>query len=136
MSLFGDMSRKTPDPDVLWQALADSTRRRLVELLAAGPQTTGALATRFSELSRTSVMKHLALLQAAGLVRVARAGRTRWNQLDPAPLRTVCQPWVVRHARKLAGAMQQIKQAAESLAAEESRPAGRASRKPAKGRRS
>jgi DNA-binding transcriptional ArsR family regulator len=129
------MIRKTPDPDVIWQALADATRRRLVELLADGPQTTGDLAEQFARLSRTTVMKHLGLLEAAGIVRARRSGRVRWNQLDPAPIRKVCAAWIEQHARRLASAMQRLKTVAEKMAANEATASAKRRKKPAQGPR-
>ncbi len=126
------MNRRVPDPDVIWQALADATRRRLVELLVTGPRTTGQLVEQFDGQSRTSVMKHLGLLEAAGVVRVRRAGRVRWNQLDSAPIRKVCVAWIEQHARQLFAAMKRLKTVAEKLAADEA--AARPKRHKAPGR--
>lgn len=73
--------------DRVWRALADPHRRRILDALRAGPQTTGTLA-HDSELSRYGVMKHLSTLVDAGLVRVERRGRERWNHLVPERLPT------------------------------------------------
>ena len=72
--------------DPLWRALADPTRRRLIELLRNGPRTTGDFCRAFST-SRFAVMKHLHVLARAGLLVVHRVGRVRWNDLNPEPLR-------------------------------------------------
>jgi DNA-binding transcriptional ArsR family regulator len=78
--------------ELVWRAVADPTRRRLIELLRDAPQTTGDLCRAFPT-TRFAVMKHLAVLERAGLVEVHRAGRTRWNVLDPEPLRALEGRW-------------------------------------------
>jgi hypothetical protein len=76
----------------IWGAVADPTRRRLIELLRDGPRTTGELCRSFP-VSRFAVMKHLKVLEAAGLIDARREGRCRWNHLNPAPLSTVQGHW-------------------------------------------
>ena len=78
--------------DPLWRALADPTRRRLIELLRDGPRTTGDLCRAFST-TRFAVMKHLHVLARAGVIVVHRVGRVRWNELNPEPLRTLKGRW-------------------------------------------
>ena len=65
----------------IWNALADSKRRQIVALLQGRPHTTGELASHF-DVSRFAVMKHLKVLEEAGLITVRREGRTRWNVLN------------------------------------------------------
>src|SRR5579884_2974416 len=67
------------------EALADPTRRRIVELLAAGELEAGAIAERF-DVSRPAVSRHLRVLREAGLVRSRPAAQRRLYSLDPAPL--------------------------------------------------
>ena len=67
-------------------ALADPTRRELVELLAAGELAAGELADRFP-VSRPAVSRHLRVLRQAGLVRARVDGKRRLYALDPLPLR-------------------------------------------------
>jgi DNA-binding transcriptional ArsR family regulator/uncharacterized protein YndB with AHSA1/START domain len=75
----------------VWRAVSDPTRRRLIDLLRGGPRTTGELCREFPT-TRFAVMKHLAVLERCGVVKVRRAGRQRWNELDPGPLREVERP--------------------------------------------
>jgi DNA-binding transcriptional ArsR family regulator len=111
MSLLGDMN---PDPDNVWQALADPTRRAILDKLADGPRTTGAVVAEFDHLCRTAVMKHLDVLVSANLVLVRREGRVRWNYLNPVPIQRVCDRWVSRHVSHLASAMLRLKDIAET----------------------
>lgn len=95
--------------DPLWRALADPTRRRLIELLRDGPRTTGDLCRAFST-SRFAVMKHLHVLARAGMIVVHRVGRVRWNDLNPEPLRRLERRWPLlptQGARGLAVAIEQ-----------------------------
>jgi DNA-binding transcriptional ArsR family regulator/uncharacterized protein YndB with AHSA1/START domain len=78
----------------VWKALAHPVRRRLVELLATGPRTTGDLTDQVPDLSRFAVMQHLEVLTRAGLIVVRRRGRYRINHLDPVPLRRWYEQWV------------------------------------------
>jgi len=69
-------------------ALADPTRRAVLELLRQGSQPAGAIARAFP-LSRPAVSKHLRLLRRAHLVQERREGRHRLYQLNPGPLQAV-----------------------------------------------
>src|SRR2546421_10072255 len=89
---------------LLWRALADPTRRGLLDLLRDGPRTTGQLASAFPT-SRFAVMKHLRILLGAGLLLVRRQGRERWNHLNAVPLQRLhdrwVRPWAAHWARGL-----------------------------------
>ena len=97
------------DIDSIFKALADPTRRAVLDTLAEGPKTTGDLVACFPDLSRTGVMKHLDLLAATGLVLVRREGRQRWNHLNPMPIERIYDRWVSRHVRGLVGAVSRFK---------------------------
>src|SRR5262245_43751271 len=84
--------RRSTHSDV-WPALADPNRRAILDLLRDGPRTTGQIASRFPS-TRFAVMKHLRVLEAAGLVVVRRQGRERWNHLNAVPLQQVYDRWV------------------------------------------
>jgi DNA-binding transcriptional ArsR family regulator len=76
-------------------ALADPTRRRIVELLAEGERSAGELAAQF-RTSRPGVSRHLRVLREHGLVRARSAGQRRLYTLDPAPLAEV-DAWLERY---------------------------------------
>jgi len=82
------------DADPVFKALADPTRRALLDAMRDGPRTTGELCASHPEMSRFGVMAHLRVLEEAGLVLVERDGRTRWNHLNPVPFREVVTRWV------------------------------------------
>jgi DNA-binding transcriptional ArsR family regulator/uncharacterized protein YndB with AHSA1/START domain len=76
----------------LWRALADPTRRRILDLLRARPRITGEIASEF-EISRIAVMRHLEVLAEAGLVTSRKRGRERWHYLNAVPLRRLHERW-------------------------------------------
>src|SRR4051794_37142400 len=86
----------------IWRALADPTRRALLDLLRDGPRTTGQLAEAFPDVTRFAVMKHLGVLTDCGLVVVRRRGRERWNHLNAVPLRRAYERWMAPFAEKAA----------------------------------
>jgi DNA-binding transcriptional ArsR family regulator len=81
------------DAEPVWRALADPTRRAILDELRSGPRTTSTLAEGFPT-TRFAVMKHLGVLVEAGLVTVERRGRERLNHLNPVPLRQTYERWV------------------------------------------
>lgn len=100
--------------DTVWKALADPTRRQLLDALRLGPRTTGDLVQATTGLTRYAVMKHLTVLEQAGLLFHEKRGRERWNHLNAAPLRQVYDRWVSRFEDRWAGSLVQLKAAAES----------------------
>jgi DNA-binding transcriptional ArsR family regulator len=77
------------------EALADPTRRRIVELLANGERSAGELAAEFST-SRPAVSRHLRVLREQGLVTARNEGQKRVYSLDPAPLAEL-DAWLGRY---------------------------------------
>jgi DNA-binding transcriptional ArsR family regulator len=86
----------------------------MLDLLADAPRTTGDLAAAFPKLSRFAVMKHLRVLESAGLLVVTRDGRKRWNALNPVPLREVFRRWVGKNQETWADVLLNIRDAAEA----------------------
>jgi DNA-binding transcriptional ArsR family regulator len=78
----------------VFAALADPTRRRLLELLAAGERSAGELAAEF-DISRPGVSRHLRVLREAGLVRARSEGQRRLYSVDPGPLDEL-DAWLAR----------------------------------------
>ena len=74
--------------DAVFRAIADPTRRRILGLLRAEPQSVGALAGNF-RMSRPAISKHLRLLRSAGLVTTRKRGTTQVCRLNAKPLRAV-----------------------------------------------
>jgi len=78
----------TYSPEAAFQALADPTRRAVLDLLRKGSQPAGQIASAFP-VSRPAISKHLRLLRRAHLVDERREGRNRVYQLNPEPLKAV-----------------------------------------------
>jgi DNA-binding transcriptional ArsR family regulator len=83
------------NPELTFQALADPTRRAVLDLLRRGSQPAGQIAGAFP-VSRPAISKHLRLLRRAHLVREHREGRHRVYQLNPEPLRAV-DSWIEQY---------------------------------------
>lgn len=101
----------------VWRALADETRRQILDELRKRPQTTGALCRPF-RLSRYAVMKHLGILERAGLVVVRRQGRERWNHLNAVPIQQIYERWVRPYAAGWAESLVNLKGHVETKAGE------------------
>lgn len=96
--------------DAVFRALAAPVRRRLLDALKDNPRTTGELCTLFHPLDRCTVMQHLKVLEAAGLVIATRRGRERWNHLDPLPIRDIHERWIGPYAAYAATMLSRLKQ--------------------------
>jgi uncharacterized protein YndB with AHSA1/START domain/DNA-binding transcriptional ArsR family regulator len=102
--------------DGVFKALADPTRRRLLDRLRAhNGQTLGALCAELG-MARQSATQHLDLLAGAGLVTVVRRGRERLHYLNPAPIHELSQRWIAEFDRPRLAALTAIKTTAEEYA--------------------
>jgi uncharacterized protein YndB with AHSA1/START domain/biotin operon repressor len=102
-----------PGMDEVFKALADPTRRALLdELNREDGQTLSALEERFS-MSRFGVMKHLKQLEEAGLVVARRSGREKLHFLNPVPIRLVHDRWVSNYAEPWVAALGGLKERLE-----------------------
>jgi DNA-binding transcriptional ArsR family regulator len=88
----------------VWLALADPTRRRILDLLRERPRITGDIASHF-EVSRIAVMRHLQVLAASGLVTSRKRGRERWHYLNAIPLQQMYERWVDTHTASWASGL-------------------------------
>lgn len=118
------MSRGQDQHDAVWKALADPTRREILDLLREGPRQTTEIVERFPQLSRFGVMKHLDVLREANLVKTRSEGRRRINSLNVAPLRQVLERWISKYEAYWANTLLRVKDSAEEQSA-----AGRGRRK-------
>jgi len=100
------------DLDLVWRALANPNRRRMLDLLRDEPRTTGKLAEALGE-NRFVVMQHLALLRAARLVTVLADGRRRINFLNPIPIQDIYERWVGKYQGDWASALVGLKHTVE-----------------------
>jgi uncharacterized protein YndB with AHSA1/START domain len=99
--------------DAVFRALADPTRRSLLdELFEQDGQTLSALERRLP-MTRIGVMKHLRVLEGAGLVTTKRRGREKLHFLNPVPIRLVHDRWVSKYAEPWAATLSALKQRLE-----------------------
>lgn len=99
--------------DKVFKALADQTRRYLLDRLhERGGQTLGELCERLA-MTRQSATQHLAVLEAANLVSVVRQGREKLHYLNPVPLHEVQERWIDKFERPRLRALGAVKRQAE-----------------------
>jgi DNA-binding transcriptional ArsR family regulator len=88
--------------DAIFRALADPSRRRLLDRLnERNGQTLRELGAEL-DMARQSVTKHLAILEAANLITTVRRGREKLHYLDPAPINDIAERWIHRYDRERA----------------------------------
>ena len=110
--------------DAVFRALADPTRRRLLDaLFKRDGQTLSALEQRLP-MTRFGVMKHLRVLEEAGLVTTRRRGREKLHFLNPVPIRLVHDRWVSKYAEPWAAALGGLKRQLEEDTMEKLQEAG------------
>ncbi|GAA3797146.1 ArsR/SmtB family transcription factor [Streptomyces chiangmaiensis] len=99
--------------DHVFKALADATRRRLLDRLhERGGQTLGELCEHI-DMTRQSVTQHLAVLEAADLVASVRRGREKLHYLNPVPLHEIQERWIDKFERPRLRALSALKRQAE-----------------------
>ncbi|MBN9332364.1 metalloregulator ArsR/SmtB family transcription factor [Devosia sp.] len=86
------MLNQTPNLDQMFQALADPTRRAMIDRLSRGPASVSELAKPF-DMSLPAVVQHLQALEASGLVSSQKVGRVRTCQIEPAAL-SLAEQWL------------------------------------------
>jgi DNA-binding transcriptional ArsR family regulator len=104
------------DPqDTVFRALADPTRRRLLDLLfERDGQTVGELCEAVGDrMTRFGVMKHLAVLEEADLVVGVRQGRAKHLHLNPVPIEQVANRWISKYAARFTSALVDLAQQVE-----------------------
>jgi DNA-binding transcriptional ArsR family regulator/uncharacterized protein YndB with AHSA1/START domain len=102
------------ESETVWRALASPHRRKLLDLLRNGPRTTGQLSRELGDLSRFAVMQHIGVLENAGLILARKEGRSRFNHLNPVPIRQLYERWMRSHSSIAAEAALHLKRYAET----------------------
>lgn len=101
------------DVDKVFKALADPTRRRLLDLLHAdNGQTLGALCEHM-DMTRQAVTQHLQQLEQANLVAVVWQGREKRHYLNPVPLHEICARWIEKFEHNRLGVLRDLKKKLE-----------------------
>ncbi|HYD45648.1 MAG TPA: metalloregulator ArsR/SmtB family transcription factor [Phenylobacterium sp.] len=102
------------DTDRVFKALADASRRDLLDaLFAEDGQTLGELVARLA-MTRQAVSKHLAVLEVANLVVTVRRGREKLHYLNPVPIAEIADRWIGKFERSRAEALVALKKGLEA----------------------
>ncbi len=104
------------DEDQVFKALADPSRRRLLDMLHEQPAMTLGDLCAGLDMRRQSVSQHLDVLEAAGLVTSTREGRRKLHYLNPAPIHQIRRRWIWKFEEPRLAALEAIKQRAEAHA--------------------
>ena len=102
------------DDDRVFKALADPTRRFLLDLLFARDGRTQSELEAELEMSRFGVAKHLKVLEEAGLVVTRRVGREKLHHLNPVPIRLIHDRWIDKFRQSGVAALTELKAELES----------------------
>jgi len=99
--------------DDVFRALADPTRRRLLDLLHGNPGARLAELCEPLDITRQAVSKHLALLESAGLVACRWSGREKHHYLNPVPLVEIHERWISKHTHANARRLLELRRVLE-----------------------
>jgi DNA-binding transcriptional ArsR family regulator len=100
--------------DAVFKALADSTRREILDgLMAHEGQTLKSICQR-TDMSRQGVAKHVGILENAGLVVIYARGREKLHYLNPVPIQQIAERWIDKYAQSNVAAMTALKSALEN----------------------
>jgi DNA-binding transcriptional ArsR family regulator len=101
------------DTDVLFKALADPSRRMLMDLLHAHDGRTLSELCEHLDMTRQGVTQHLDLLEAANLVATMRRGREKLHFLNPVPLQEIYERWIAKFEKPRLKALHDLKRQLE-----------------------
>jgi DNA-binding transcriptional ArsR family regulator len=113
------MTNQSPQLDRVFRALADPTRRAVIERLGAGPAAMTELARGF-DMALPSFSQHLGVLEACGLVRSRKEGRVRTYRLAPERL-SVAEDWLTRQRARWSQRLDQLDSYLEEMKKEKKR---------------
>ena len=101
------------DTDALFKALADTSRRKLLDLLHAHDGRSLNELCEHLDMTRQAVTQHLDLLEAANLVATLRQGRQKLHFLNPVPLQEIYERWISKFEKPRLKALEELKQRLE-----------------------
>ncbi len=108
--------RKVTDDDLVFKALADPTRRFLLDRLFVRDGRTLTELESELEMTRFGVMKHLRVLEDAGLVVTRKSGREKLHFLNPVPIRLIHDRWIDKYTERQVSALVDLKSELEEKA--------------------
>jgi DNA-binding transcriptional ArsR family regulator len=101
------------DTDLLFKALADPSRRKLLDVLHANDGQTLSELCEHLDITRQAVTQHLDVLEAANLVATARRGREKLHFLNPVPLQEIYERWIAKFEKPRLKALADLKRRLE-----------------------
>src|ERR1041384_3892192 len=107
------MPERRNDTDLLFRALGDPGRRRLLDVLHAHDGRTLNELCEHLDMTRQGVTQHLALLEAANLIATVRSGREKLHFLNPVPLQEIYERWIAKFEKSRLKALQNLKRKLE-----------------------
>jgi DNA-binding transcriptional ArsR family regulator len=107
------MTEHRHDTDLLFKALADPGRRKLLDVLHAHDGRTLNELCAHLDMSRQGVTQHLAVLEAANLVTTVRRGREKLHFLNPVPLQEIYERWIAKFEKRRLKALSDLKRRLE-----------------------
>jgi DNA-binding transcriptional ArsR family regulator len=107
------MSQHRYDTDLLFKALADASRRKLLDVLHAHDGRTLNELCEHLDMTRQGVTQHLDVLEAANLVATARRGREKLHFLNPLPLQEIYERWIAKFEKPRLKALSNLKKRLE-----------------------
>lgn len=108
------MAETSDEADLLFNALADPTRRKLLDLLHAHDGRTLKELCENLDMTRQGVTQHLSLLEAANLVVTLRRGREKLHFLNPVPLQEIYERWIAKFEQPRLKALEHLKRRLEN----------------------
>ena len=107
------MAERRDDPDMLFKALADPSRRKLLDLLHAHDGRTLNDLCEHLDMTRQGVTQHLGVLEAANLVVIQWQGREKLHFLNPVPLQAIYERWIAKFEKPRLKALGNLKRRLE-----------------------
>jgi DNA-binding transcriptional ArsR family regulator len=107
------MAQRRNTDDLLFKALADSGRRKLLDILHAHDGRTLNELCEHLDMTRQGVTQHLSLLEAANLVATLRRGREKLHFLNPVPLQEIYERWIAKFEKPRLKALSDLKKRME-----------------------
>ncbi|MET2524383.1 metalloregulator ArsR/SmtB family transcription factor [Ralstonia pseudosolanacearum] len=107
------MAERPDNTDLLFKALADPSRRKLLDLLHAHDGRTLNALCEHLDMTRQGVTQHLGVLEAANLVVTLRQGREKLHFLNPVPLQEIYERWIAKFEKPRLKALSKLKQRLE-----------------------
>ena len=104
------MTQDAHDTDLLFKALADPSRRKLLDLLHVHDGRTLNELSEHLDMTRQGVTQHLDVLEAANLIATARRGREKLHFLNPVPLQEIYERWIAKFEKPRLKALSDLKQ--------------------------